>query len=97
MIDEALANRAIEVFARVVGDSWPRPEAEIMDDGTFVLLKVDVPRLWNRVGPSDEERMLVVSALNEVLPIPQNEPVGAWMVVFKQDGNVYESILANEF
>lgn len=98
MIDEALAERAAQAFFdATAGGNWPRPATEIQDDGEFVLLMVHVPRVWDRTEPSNEERRAIVNALNSVLPIPREEPLGCWMVVFLRDGNVYESILPNEF
>ena len=97
MIDAALAERAADAFfeATASGD-WPRPSTEIQDDGAFVLLMVHVPKVWDRTEPSNEERQAIVRALNSLMPIPNDEPLGSWMVVFLRDGNVYESILPNE-
>jgi hypothetical protein len=94
MIDETLASQAQATFMQVTGGSWPRPLTEIQDDGKFVLLIVEVPASWDRTELGNRERTAVISALNELIPIPPDEPVGAWIVCFK--GKFSDSILPNE-
>ena len=96
MIDEALAERDAQTFSEVTLKKWPHPRTEIQDDYEFVLLSVDVP-LHLAVNKIEfEERKAVVLALNALMPVPPSEPLGTWIVVFLQDGEVYESILPND-
>lgn len=92
MIDEQLAERAAGVFTRVTSGKWAHPRTEIQDGGTFVLLTVDVPP--SNVNDVDAEvRRSVAKALNQFVPSHPEQTLGSWMVVFRRDGNVYESLL----
>lgn len=92
MIDELLARRAAATFARLTSGKWGVPHTEIQDDGTFVLLTVDVPSSKDSEVES-KLRPLVANALNELIQPHSEQKLGSWMVVFRRDGYVYESLL----
>ena len=91
MINQHIAELAVDALARVSQGRWPRAATEIQDGGTFLLLSVEEqlpPELFD-----DRLRHQVAMELNGVIP-SFKEQLYSWMVVFKKpNGQVYESLL----
>lgn len=92
MIDEYVASLAAEAFVRATSERWGRPDTEIQDEGTFVLLSVETTNA-DPLKIEAGERLKIEAALSQVMPIYPNQPLGTWMVAFKCNGTVYEAIL----
>jgi hypothetical protein len=91
MIDEHIADLAVDALAKVSQGRWPRAATEIQDGGAFLLLSIE-KQLPSEVF-DDKLRRQVAMELNSVVP-SFKEHLYSWMVVFKNaNGQVYESLL----
>jgi hypothetical protein len=81
----------VSAFIEATTGSWGRPRTELQDGGTFVLLSVEVPVSDTR-PISAQVRAAIAESLNRVAPPSAAQPLGAWMVNFVRNGQVYESI-----
>jgi hypothetical protein len=96
MIDEKLAADFVTKFIEVTGGKWTNIYSEIQGDGEEFLLVVNAPQA--EVGNLDDStRKRIVGALNALIPVKPEDPVGSWVIGFKHEGEIYDSILANEF
>lgn len=91
MIDEQIAVHAVGALDKVAKGRWPSANTEIQDGGTFLLLTVE--RELPRELFDEKLRRQVAMELNGVVPSHSNQTLGSWMVVFKKNGEVYESLL----
>jgi hypothetical protein len=95
MIDEELAARVVARFIEVTVGRWPNVFAEIQDDWSELLLIVHAtPAEVGEISPI--LRRAVVDALNELIPVTPADPVGNWVIGFRHEEKIYDSILANE-
>jgi hypothetical protein len=81
----------VSAFVQATAGAWGRPRPELQDEGTFVLLSVEVPVSDTRPVPS-AMREAIARALNQIAPPNAAQPLGTWMVNFVRNGQVYESI-----
>lgn len=95
MIDEALAQRAVETLARLAHEYWDSVDSEIQDDSTFVLLRARAQTEADVQVPS-EVRRAIAKELNALVPDHPNQELGSWMVVVLQDGQVRDSMVRDE-
>lgn len=91
-MDEALARKAQETLVLAAPSNWPQPWTEIQD--SELLLGVDLPNELRHIRMASEERRRVALALNAIMP--SDEPLGIWTVVIRCEGNVIDSVLAND-
>lgn len=91
-MNEALAQLAVDVFTLAAPAGWPRPTTEIQE--SELLLMVDLPEELGHVRLTNAERRAVALAMNTLMP--STEPLGIWAVCIYSEGNVVDSILAND-
>jgi len=96
MIDEALAQRAVQTVAGLVGEYWDSLDSEIQDDWTFILIRAHAPTEAAVEIPS-ELRREIAQVLNCLVPDHPSHSLGSWIVVVLHGGQVRDSILPNEF
>jgi hypothetical protein len=95
MIDEAVAQRAVNAVGLLAGEYWSGIDFEIQDGSTFLLVRANAPTEAT-LHVSNELRREIAKTLTAVIPPHASQPLGSWMVVVKFNGQVCESILPNE-
>lgn len=91
MMDEQFAQYVATAFANATAGLWPYPHADILDDGTFILLTVEVPTAHTGYI-NDALRSTITETLDAIVPTVPDQHLGTWIVAFVRDGAVYAAI-----
>jgi hypothetical protein len=91
-----IAEQVAAAFVHATAARWSFPRVQIQDREPLVLVSVEAqPFDAKTIEPP--LRKSIAHALNKVIPEHPDHKFGLWMVVFLNEGKMYETVHPSEF
>ena len=91
-----IAEQVATAFVHATAARWSFPRVQIQDREPLVLVSVEAESA-DANGIELPMRKSIAQALNKVMPAHPDHKFGLWMVVFLNDGKMYETVHPSEF
>lgn len=91
-----IAEQVTTAFVHATAARWSFPRVQVQDREPLVLVSVDtLPGDADVIEPPLKKS--ITQALNKVIPEHPDHKFGLWMVVFLNEGRMYETLHPSEF
>ncbi|SFV03133.1 hypothetical protein SAMN05216350_1162 [Polaromonas sp. YR568] len=91
-----IAEQVATAFVHATAARWSFPRVQIQDQEPLVLISVETEPAEAK-GIEPPLRKSIAQALNKVMPEHPDHKFGLWMVVFLNEGKMYETVHPSEF
>lgn len=91
-----IAEQVAAAFVHATAARWSFPRVQIQDREPLVLVSVET-QPEDAKGIALPLRKSIAQALNKVMPMHPDHKFGLWMVVFLNEGKMFETVHPSEF